>query len=153
MDTTVSTDASAEVDVDALRSALSATRDLLAQAERERDALADWKHRAVQDMGILSSALMREANNRGWCSEYDDVVDYVNSDMNVLQLTRRLRTFSRQVTVDMTFRVTREIEIEAYSEEEADDIIKDDLYGYLGGAQVEPYEIADTIDLVDIRSC
>jgi len=152
MDTTVVTETSAEVDVDALRSALSATRDLLAQAERERDALGDWKHRAVNDMSILSRALIREADARGWCSEYDDIVAAVNDDMNVLQLTERLRKFYRQVTVDMTFRVTRNVEVEANSVEQADDIITDDLYAHFADS-LGTYESADTIDVVDICSC
>ena len=152
MDTTVVTDASAEADVDALRLDLSATRDLLAQAQRERDALGEWKNRAVNDMATLSTALIREANDRGWCSEYDDIVASVNENMNVLQLTERLRQFHREVTVDMTFRVTRGLTIEARTVEEADDIIADDLHGYMADA-VSSYDTPDNIDLVDIRQC
>ena len=154
MDTAVMPDTSVQDDsvVTALRSELSELRERYAQLEREHDALGQWKHRAVNDMATVSTALIREANDRGWCSEYDDIVASLNGNLHVLQLTERLRQFHRQVTVDMTFRVTRELTIEARTVEEADDIITDDLYGYMADA-VSSYDTPDSIDVVDIRQC
>jgi hypothetical protein len=67
-------------------------------------------HRA--DIARIGNKLMEEAEDRGWCSEYDDIVDDLNRNLSV-----ELPTRSKDYTV--TVRLNVEITVDAQSEEGA----------------------------------
>jgi hypothetical protein len=132
--------------VTALRDQLAATQRELAESARlrgvyqqavarlreEKDA-AEERHR--EDIAAIGSRLIDEATERGWCSQYDEVVDDLNRSLTVT-LPDRMRTWR----VDVEFRVS------AKSEEDADGIIRR-LY-HDSGADVTDFYINAT-DVAD----
>ena len=63
-------------------------REQEAEIERLRQALAREKTRHQEDVGRIGEALIREAEYREWCSEYDEVVGEINSTLHVPLPTR-----------------------------------------------------------------
>ena len=95
------------------------TADMAAEIERLTKALTLEKLRheetkqdrqnIIADFSIVSDALLEEAQNRGWCEEYDEFVDRVNRDTKRMDLqnceveyevtVQRIRTVYEQVSV------------------------------------------------------
>jgi hypothetical protein len=76
----------------------------------ENDRLRRWQTSALNDAeNIIGAALMEEANNRDWCSEYDEIVDKINGRTAVLSLPERENDYScqRRVSVTVTVYVTQ----------------------------------------------
>lgn len=84
-------------------------REQLTQAELafneeiRRTEAARQRHYA--DIALISEKLIEEANDRGWCAEYDTVVDELNEELNV-KIDVREREFTVEVAVTLTIRVS-----------------------------------------------
>lgn len=70
--------------------------------------------RHKHDIELIGKRLIDEANDRGWCSIYDEVVADLNEHLH-LGLQERERSFTVRVTATVTF------EIEVENETSADD--------------------------------
>lgn len=69
---------------------------LRAQLDRALSA-----HRA--DIATIGESLISEANDREWCSEYDEIVDKINRSLTVeLPLREREHTVTVTVTLEIT---------------------------------------------------
>ena len=95
--------------------------------ETERANLADTLRRTREmhraDIDAIGERLMKEAERRDWCAEYDTIIDELNVGLNV-----ELPTRERSYTVTATVRV--EITLDARDEDHARSIagsIADDL--------------------------
>lgn len=86
-------------------------------------ARAREEHR--QDIARISEALTEEANDRGWCEEYDELVEALNDRLHV-----ELETRYKDYEVTIEFRQT--ITVRAASEDNAMDEARDSSdYGRL----------------------
>jgi hypothetical protein len=74
----------------------------------------DWDN----DMELISDRLIQESERRSWCSEYDSVVDDLNSE-----LKRPLRDRTKDYTVTRTYTVTVSTTITARNEDDAADMV------------------------------
>ena len=61
------------------------------------------RHRA--DVERIGERLLAEANDRGWCAEFDTIVDEINGDLYV-ELPVRERDFEVRVDVTLTISVS-----------------------------------------------
>lgn len=80
--------------------------------ERLEKSMSD--HRS--DIERIGEALIDEANERGWCSIYDEFVKNLNRS-----LTEELPVRRRSYDVDVTVTYTVTVTVSAVSEEEAED--------------------------------
>ena len=100
------------------------------------DQARDEARRAIE---MIGERLIDESNNRGWCSEFDDLIDQANSNLpGWLQLPERTREFEVTWTESYTVTVQRSICVEAKSEEHAQSIADD-------WDEAEEYEITEAI--------
>ena len=91
-------------------------------AEREQTA----RTRHQNDILVISHALLEEADDRGWCDEFDKFVKNVNKGLNI-ELTERIKEYRITKTYLVTVNTIVECtpaEIDAKMEEyEIDDFI------------------------------
>jgi hypothetical protein len=120
---------------------------LLEIIERLSNDLADEKHRYElanstlntrnqqfsDSINVIGKALMEEAERRGWCSEYDEFVESINSQLPFHDLPTREREYEVTWTESYIVRVDRSVTYTAKSPEEAEDLARDE---YEDGALV-----------------
>lgn len=126
---------------------LSGERDMAVErAERLREQVnsqeaqtqeAQQMHRA--DIAYISEVLIEEADNRDWCGEYDDIVHKINRSLSVRMDVRKREW---EVTMDVTFRMSRTV-----TAEDADDAREDALEG-IDGSDIESYEQPHRVEVV-----
>ncbi len=56
-----------------------------------------------KDIQIIGEALIAEAKERGWCSDYDDFVDGVNNDLKRSSLPTRVVDFTASVSISISY--------------------------------------------------
>lgn len=78
------------------------------------ERLAEARRRHESDIRTIGERLIEEAEERGWCSEYDEIIEDVNRSL-VVELPHREREYVVQVatTVYATVAVTARNEAEA----------------------------------------
>jgi hypothetical protein len=108
--------------------------------ERLSNDLADEKHRCEQansvlntrnqqfadSINIIGTALMEEAERRGWCAEYDDFVESINSQLPYHDLPTRQREFQVTWVETVTVRIERSATYTCASAEEAEDMAREE---------------------------
>lgn len=85
----------------------------VSEEDRLRARLREAEERHRTDIQMIGETLMREANRRNWCSEYDEIVDGINSRISVeLPLRRREHevVISGYVRVPFSYSMTVEAE-------------------------------------------
>jgi hypothetical protein len=70
---------------------------LRASLDRSNRVLSEVRSTWEREVNDLGALLMREANNRNWCSEYDEIVSKANSN-----LTYELPTRSKEIDITWT---------------------------------------------------
>lgn len=81
------------------------------EVEQLRQALAEAERKHREDIATIGQVLLREAENRSWCNEYDQVVEGLNRNLYV-ELEERSAEFDvtwtevYSVTVERSARVT-----------------------------------------------
>jgi hypothetical protein len=108
---------------------------------RSQSEAATTRH--ADDIRVIGERLLREANARNWCSEFDEIVESLNRVLNI-ELERRMKTFTVTVPVTIT------LSVEAQNSDRASDV-SDALYGLeryitsnyssVTGAEIERHEI------------
>ena len=83
----------------------------------------------LADIDTIGSMLMEEAENRGWCSEYDDFVDNVNASLSVACLPAREKEYEVTWVETYTVTVPRSATYTAKSADEAEDMAKEEDWG------------------------
>jgi len=70
--------------------------DRIATLNKEVDEL-------VKDIQVIGEALMTEATNRGWCSDYEDFVENVNLELKRSSLTPRIQDFTASISICISY--------------------------------------------------
>lgn len=106
--------------------------DLLRQRLSNLETLQQREHReAVTAMSLISERLIEEANNRGWCSEYDHIVERINESLpGWLQLDEREGEYEVTWTETYTITIDRTATVTARDAETAADMVADDPDGF-----------------------
>lgn len=117
--------------------------DLQAQVDRLTEqnrvllaTVANWE----QDWSAITGALHNEADRRGWCNEYDEFVNEIESDLRIGVMPRREREYEVTWTSYVTVSVDMSRTYTAASPEEAEQMAKDDYY-----ATPENQDILDAV--------
>lgn len=126
--------------------------EVVSEVDRLRARLREAEQRHHADIEAIGERLMREARNRNWCSEYDEIVESLNVSLSV-ELPVREREYevaiSGYIRVPFSYTVT----ITSDSEENAIDIAQDGDYlpdgdDLIRGGYIDRYsaEIEDDLD-------
>ena len=108
--------------------------------DSERTRLRETRANFDRSMEIISGRLNEEAENRGWCDEFDRIIEDVNGDLpGPFYLERRKREFEVDWTETYTVTVRRSAIIMAESDEEAIDEVRD-------WDEADTYDIKEAID-------
>lgn len=119
LDVPVSSAGTGTSDPDPKDAEIEALRTRLADSERRMAGLhRDWE-REVTSLGNL---LMREADNRNWCNEYDEIVAKANGDLTY-ELPTRSKDIDISWTETYTVTVTRTDTITSREGSEEDDAV------------------------------
>lgn len=86
------------------------------RAENEKLEYAASQHirRHGEDIERIGASLLQEAENRGWCRDYDDFVNSLNDYLHISLPSRE-----REWVVRQTYTVVRTIVVSAVDEESA----------------------------------
>lgn len=115
-----------------LRGTLANTQEAL---ENAREEIRNIRNKFSNSMEIISRQINEEADNRGWCDEFERIVDDVNSDLpGPFYLEKRNKTFRVTWTEEYRIRVHRSADIEAKSDE-------------LAIEEIQEWDEADTYDI------
>lgn len=103
---------------------------------QELETVVSQAHRAVE---IIGERLISESNDRGWCSEFDRIIEEVNQDLpGPFALPTRYKEYEVTWTETYTVTVDRSVTYTAASEEEAIQEAKNE-------AAVDRSEVIDAI--------
>lgn len=86
--------------------------------------IASWE----RDWSTLTDALHNEADRRGWCIEYDEFVNEIESDLRIGVMPRREREYVVSWTTTVIVNVLMSRTYTAASAEDAEQMAKDDYY-------------------------
>lgn len=91
-------------------------------------------HRAFE---IASGILIREANDRGWCEAYDNIIDEINGDMpGSYRFEEREAEYDVEVEITATVTYTTTVSVTARSQEQAEEYLSDDMSSYVDAEEV-----------------
>lgn len=125
--------------------------DELYEASLSADSYKKMYHSAVEDIDAISTALSEEAENRGWCSEYNDFCHQVNATLKGGGYLQPLEEeYEVEVEVEATVRVSRTVYVMAASQEDAVSMVSDDPECYLDPSE-EANEAARSCGWDDIE--
>jgi len=105
---------------------------------------------ALKAMEIISERLNHEADRRGWCDDFDEIIEEVNGLLpGWLQLAKREREYEIDVQVTATMTFTERVTVTASNEEDAREMaeeqVSDDidriLHDYINYTGVDDVEI------------
>lgn len=94
---------------------------LQAEATRLREHISNISSRHSRDIALIGGVLQEEAENRDWCSDYDDIVDRLNSDLHV-ELPVRETEHEVEVTGTVTVSFSTYISLTARANADEDDL-------------------------------
>lgn len=138
----------------AILSVVSANRDIerIQTSNRELQRLYDQSvNKHVADIERIGARLIEESGERGWCSEFDDIIEEMNVDLNC-PLPVRQNDFELSVTFTVT--VTQNRIVTAPNCDEAIEQLKENLDDYINvgdeasdAANYGNFEIIDICEL------
>jgi hypothetical protein len=83
----------------------------------------------INDINKISDALLKEADDRDWCSAYDDFVEELNQSLSV-ELKMREKEYEVDIEVTETRTQMVTVSIKARSEEHAKELVMDSPADY-----------------------
>lgn len=113
--------------------------------------LRAWKASALSDIEKSSAILIAQANRRSWCSEYDEIIDECNGEMNVLRFEDREQEHEVEVNWTATISGSTTVTVTARSLEDAEEQVRNspsdfvDIDSYALG-EAARYNGADDIE-------
>jgi hypothetical protein len=116
----------ADAGVQQLRDIIERLSNDLANKKMESEQRQQRYITCLADIDTIGSGLMEEAENRGWCSEYDDFVDNVNASLSVACLPAREKEYEVTWVETYTVSVPRSATYTAKSAEEAEDMAREE---------------------------
>lgn len=91
-------------------------------SEAEYNVWRDRYEKVKADFRIVSNALLKEAEERDWCSDYNKFVAEVNETLNIMQLETLEKEYEVEVELTRTQTVTAYVRMTATSAEEAEQL-------------------------------
>lgn len=107
------------------------------ELDRANERVAEYAERAAKwerDFNTYAERIKQEAIDRGWCSNYEDVMESIKGELEVAEIPDREREFEVSWTEVYTVTVFRSTTVNAADAEDAQ-------------SQAEDYDTADTYDL------
>lgn len=102
--------------------------------------VANWE----QDWDTITGALHNEADRRGWCNEYDEFVNEIESDLRIGVMPKREKDYAVTWTTTVLVSVEVSRNYTATSPDEARQMAKDDYY-----AEPETRDIINAVNSGD----
>lgn len=90
----------------------------------------------ASDFAIVGDMLKEEAERRGWCGEYDEFVERVNSRTARLELPTREEEYEVTVTVTGTMTHETTVSVMARSQEDANTMVDENMDDYVDADDV-----------------
>ena len=120
-------------DLNHLKSIIASLKSALAVMTVDRDnnksMRIEGRQKHERDITLIGEALLSQADDRNWCSEYDDFIEELNESLTVeLKMREKEYEVEIEVTQKRTQRAT--VTITARSEEHARELIEDDPSNY-----------------------
>jgi hypothetical protein len=115
---------------------------VLADVDRMRTlrdtALANHEH----DLETIGQRLIEESDERGWCDEFDRIIDDVNESLHG---TLPLRVQEFDLIVDVVIPSSTTVTVKARNEQEAVDLVQSNPSEYINMEDfyIDDYEVAD----------
>lgn len=95
-------------------------------ANDEAQTYKKWHVDLRSDLDDITEALRQEAENRGWCSEYNEFCDEVNSKLKHAQLIPLEQEYEVEVEVTATVTTRATLIVMARSQDLAEEMVIDD---------------------------
>lgn len=83
------------------------------------------------DIAIIAERLRDEAENRGWCQEYNDLCEDLNSIMSDSHMLPLTQEYEVDIEIEATVKTVRTVTVMASSFEEAQELVLDDPDSYI----------------------
>lgn len=106
------------------------------QIEELRVELETLKQAISSDYQRISSTLIAEANERGWCEIYDRIIDELNRSLLAGRIDERTSDYEVEVEVTATVSTTTYVTVTARSREEAERMVSSDYDTYIDGTEI-----------------
>lgn len=115
------------------------TQEDMDKYEAQINELRTRRNQWIHDFNVVTEALVEEAKRRGWCSEYEEFVDGVQSRLQVGSMPAREQEYEVTWTETYTVTVSRSGTYTAQSEEDAIEVAKQE-------DTADRYMLKDAID-------
>ena len=104
----------------------------LYEASTSADSYKKMYCKADDDIQSIATALREEAENRGWCQEYSDFCDQVNSTLNTgIRLESLEQEFEVDIEIEATITAVRTVTVTARSLDDAQTFVQEDPESFL----------------------
>ena len=123
------------VETDVVEEPMVSRREL----DRANQRVEEYAERAAKwerDFNTYAERIKQEAIDRGWCSNYEDVMESIKTELEVAEIPDREREYEVSWRETYTVTVFRSTTVNAVDAEDAQ-------------SQAEEYDMADTYDLRD----
>ena len=120
-------------DVNHLKSIVASLKSALVVAKSSAETYEARSNKSREsherDIELIGDALLKEADDRDWCSAYDDFVEELNQSLSV-ELKMREKEYEIDIEVTETRTQIVTVSIKARSEEHAKELVMDDPVNY-----------------------
>jgi hypothetical protein len=118
----------AQILINDLTQEIADLRERHTRLQAARDRLADD---VAHDSNYITERLTSEAERRGWCEQYDEIIESLNSNLRVVRIEPRTQEFDIEVTVTATVSTTTTVTVTATRLDDAVEMIQN------GSADIE----------------
>ena len=142
-------------DINQVKSIVASLKSALVVMTVDRDNNKNMRYERMQkherDIELISNALLEQAKDRDWCSQYDEFIKNLNKELSV-ELKTREREYEVEIEITQKRTQTVTVTITADSEEHARELIEDDMSAYYESETNDyDWDIEDEdSDIVDI---
>jgi capsid protein len=92
----------------------------------------------IQDIKLISDALMEQAEDRDWCDQYDNFIEELNTRLSI-ELEERTKEYEVEIEVTQTRTQRVTVTIKARDEDQARELIDDSPEDYYA-EQITEYD-------------
>lgn len=111
----------AQVRINALTEELTQLREQHTRLQEARDRLAaDVAH----DSEYLTERLTSEAERRGWCDQYDEIIEVCNANMRVVRIEPRSQEFEIEISVTANVSTLTTVTVTATTMDQAAEMVR-----------------------------
>jgi hypothetical protein len=102
-----------------------------------------------RDIQIIGQRLIDESDERGWCDEFDRIIEEVNTEL-LVELPTRMREF--EVTVTLSVTASETVTVTARDQDAAHEMVSNDANSYINFSEVINDEVVygSGADIVEV---